>query len=675
MGRIRAFLVELRRRHVFRVAAWYAIASWLVIQVAVNTFPSLLLPDWAVRLVIVLCLIGFPIALVLAWAYELTPDGVRPASAPMPDAASTRWFGASMVLALAAGALLGVGALQAWRSFIAVPEGELGLAVMPFDNLSPDAADAYFADGIHEELLSRLAALHGVRVVSRTSVVAYKGLNKSAQQIGRELEVSHVLEGSVRRAGDRFVLTAQLIDARRDAHLWTESYEGEITEVFAAQRSVAERVVAALRHELTPSESEVIGAVATHDPEAYALYLNAKAIMGEAGDEEGKVPRVRHLLDQALAHDPKFADAHAVYAIACARMMWSDPSTSNRELALSHLALAEALAPTATETMRARALVGYAVRGALTDPEPWRVLLERIPNDAETMFYLGLIAARQGDTQGAVRWLERALEVAPLDPDSVDNVARRLFELGDRPRERAIEAVDRAASMLHDDVQLSLLHAQLTWRMGGDGATLRRHFAEDPSLMTRDETLAFYAVHEPLGRGRVDEALQVLTTVDGRADFATPYWPITGPKTLRMLLGRMVGPIDPKVVAAAHDEANAYFARHSADSRSINLNRMVIALAFDGRIEEAWRLNEQDASSNEGSAVAWRRPALTRAVLLALKGDHDGALAQLDKVTGKSNGYTPTDLRAGQYLFPALRGNPRFQALLGEPVPALASSD
>ncbi|MBI1731493.1 MAG: hypothetical protein HYR49_01825 [Gammaproteobacteria bacterium] len=227
---VKSFVAELRRRHVFRVAAWYAVAAWLVIQIATNTFPHLMFPDWTVRFVIVLCLIGFPVAIALAWALEVTPEGVKVterddsvtgvgAFAPTPSPASP-WRGASLWLALAGGVLLGVGAMQAWRTLgpavdepvstsKSVPARESTpvpprvLAVLPFENLGGDEANAAFTAGIHDTLITRIAKIGGMTVISRTSVMAYEGARPNLRDVAKALGVTHVVEGSVQRDGDQ----------------------------------------------------------------------------------------------------------------------------------------------------------------------------------------------------------------------------------------------------------------------------------------------------------------------------------------------------------------------------------------------------------------------------------------------------------------------------------------
>lgn len=224
---------ELRRRQVFRAAAWYAAAAWCAVQVANTVVPELGLPEWSVRAVIVAAALGLPVALMLAWVF----DPSAPASVDGAHGVAMLWRIPSFWIALALGAGLAVSAQQAWQRIMRPAFGERpGIAVLPFANLSPNLENAYFADGLHEEILATLARVSGLRVISRTSVQRYRDPQRNLREIAAALDVQLILEGSVRRVGDDLRLTLQLIDGRSDEHLWAETYDRKFDKALQLQR-------------------------------------------------------------------------------------------------------------------------------------------------------------------------------------------------------------------------------------------------------------------------------------------------------------------------------------------------------------------------------------------------------------------------------------------------------
>lgn len=268
-SRLSSFLGELKRRKVYQVALVYAVVGFGVAQGAEYLFQILEFPLVAAQFVAALVVLGFPVALVLAWAYEVKPE--------QPSAAGP------------SGAV-GLGAAER--------DDGPSIVVLPFDNMSPDPADAYFSDGLTEEIITDLSALHSLRVISRSSAVALKGTQKDVRTIGSELGVRYVLEGSVRKAGDDLRITAQLIDATSDRHLWSERYDGKLEDVFGMQEKVSRSIVESLKLRLNPQEDRALSARPIQDPRAYDTYLLA---MHESRTltPEG-ITRALHLTNQAI---------------------------------------------------------------------------------------------------------------------------------------------------------------------------------------------------------------------------------------------------------------------------------------------------------------------------------------------------------------------------------------
>jgi TolB-like protein/lipoprotein NlpI len=426
---------ELKRRNVVRVAIAYVAASWLLIEVAGMVFPALGMPDWGIRLLVIACALGFVPALIVAWCYVMTPGGlVR--DTPVKHS-STRGLDVFIIF-FVLGAVAIVLADFFWideRSrepdagpLAAVEEPTLvqpqypanSIAVLPFLNMSDDAANEYFSDGISEELLNLLASVHELRVISRSSAFSFKGKDFDIPTVARQLNVAHVLEGSVRKAGDRVRITVQLIDARTDTHLWSENYDRTLEDIFAIQDEIAREVVEQLKVTLlgeTPRSEEI-------DPAAYTRYLQARHLgnRGTAGATEQAIA----LYKQALAIEPEYPaawsgmansylnlylhgqltreDSTRLAREAAQRALQLDGNHApahahlsrieltydrNLELAARHLQHALALEPTNPEILHRAIVLAYRL-GRMDDAiRIGRYTIVRDPANPESHYYLG----------------------------------------------------------------------------------------------------------------------------------------------------------------------------------------------------------------------------------------------------------------------------------------------
>ena len=334
-----SFFSELRRRHVIRIGLAYAITAWLLIQLGAILLPTFGAPHWVLKALVGLLILLFPVALILAWAFESTPDGVRrtaPAdSEEAQPAGQARRIGQMLnvtiivVLTAAVGVLawrLGtkpmstppaaatattsaVPAMGATAALTTIPPKSI--AVLPFENLSPDKNNAYFAEGMQDLILSKLAEIGGLTVISRTSTMRYQSHPEDLKAIGRQLGVANLLEGSVQKAGNQVLVNVQLIDARTDHHLWAKSYQRTLRNVFGVEGEVAEKVAAALKAKLDPVEQARVTAVPTRNPAAYDAYLHGLSLetnLGLSGPLESKIAASYR---QAVTLDPSFAPAWA----------------------------------------------------------------------------------------------------------------------------------------------------------------------------------------------------------------------------------------------------------------------------------------------------------------------------------------------------------------------------
>ena len=291
-----SFFAELKRRNVYKVAVAYAVVGWLLVQIATQVFPFFEIPNWTVRLIVLAIVIGLPIALAIAWAFELTPEGIRRTEA-VDRATEKRGKSHAWIYVVAVGAVLSIGLFFLGRYSTgknAVPrsaseeprrdkQSETGssipqksIAVLPFENLSDDKNTAYFAEGIQDEILTKLSGIADLKVISRTSTAKYKSKPEDLKTVSQQLGVATVLEGSVQKAGDKVRVNVQLIDARADSHLWAKSYDREIQDIFAVESEVAQEIADSLQAKLSPAEANTVASAPTKDAAAYDFFLKGE---------------------------------------------------------------------------------------------------------------------------------------------------------------------------------------------------------------------------------------------------------------------------------------------------------------------------------------------------------------------------------------------------------------
>src|SRR5437867_2027119 len=269
-----SFFAELKRRNVYKVAIAYGVVAWLLIQVATQVFPFFEIPNWVVRLVVLVIIIGFPVALIIAWAFELTPEGLKRAETADAERSAGRSLKRTWIyVVIIAGAIsIGLFFLGRYTSSKQNAGAELpgkSIAVLSFDILSRDLDNAYVAEGVQDEILTRLAKVADLKVISRTSTQKYKSAPDNLRDIAKQLGVSNILEGSVQRAGDQVRVTVQLINATNDAHLWAETYDRKLTDIFTVESEIAKAIAETLHATLIGSEERMMSKTPTANPEAY----------------------------------------------------------------------------------------------------------------------------------------------------------------------------------------------------------------------------------------------------------------------------------------------------------------------------------------------------------------------------------------------------------------------
>jgi len=420
-----SFFSELKRRNVFRVALLYLAVSWLTLQ-ATDVLGSLLeLPGWVGKLVVILLTAGLPFALVISWLYELTPDGIKRDSSQTVDESrrhntADRLNFLTIATAVLAILVIGIDRLTPEQNNPGMKLNQfVTLAVLPFVNLSSEADQEFFADGITEEVLNLLANVQGLRVTSRTSSFSFKGQSVDLPTIARKLGVSHVVEGSVRKDGNSIRVTAQLIDVNSDAHIWSHTYEREVTNVFAIQSDVARQIARVLATAMSADELSLIGERPTTSLAAWQSFVTARGIY-QSRVSHDDIEKSMSLVDAAIADDPTFARAHSLRAALLYSRAFSIASPERAEevlqSAITTANYALELAPQLGEPYYILAQCALA-RGELnTADQLFRDAIARAPNNADGRDWYGLFLLESGYLDRAWTEKKRAAELDPLSP-------------------------------------------------------------------------------------------------------------------------------------------------------------------------------------------------------------------------------------------------------------------
>jgi TolB-like protein/Flp pilus assembly protein TadD len=426
------FFAELKRRNVYKVAIAYAIVAWLLLQAASILFPTFEAPPWTMKVFVAVMALGFPIALVLAWAFELTPEGFKRTEDVDFNKSIRRKTGRELDFFIIAVLLLVIAILvfQRLRPNVspAVSSSlEKSIAVLPFDNLSRDPDNAYFSDGIQDEILTKLAGVGDLKVISRKSTAKYKSTPEDLKTVARELGVAHILEGSVQRAGDKVRVNVQLLDARIDTHLWAKSYDRELKDVFAVESEVAQEIADTLQAKLSPSQSNALAAAPTRDPEAYDLFLKGEYEEHQAESVLDPEPfdRAQTLYRQALARDPNFALAYARLAHSRLYWHWFIGALTSAQLAevKSDIDRALTIAPALPDAHLALGEFYYwGYRDYDAGLRELDRALELQPSSSNSRNLRAAIYRRRGEWKRSLAEFDRAAELDPRDPQISFNI-------------------------------------------------------------------------------------------------------------------------------------------------------------------------------------------------------------------------------------------------------------
>lgn len=700
----RNFFSELKRRNVYKIAVAYAVVSWLLIQIATQVFPFFEIPNWAVRLVVILLILGFPVALILSWAFEITPEGIKRESEIAPSDSIThhtgrKLVGLTIVVALIAAGMFtfqilrrsahtGVetgaastssGQAPATPSDSATglagarpstPILEKSIAVLPFDNLSDDKSNAYFTEGIQDEILTRLSKIGALKVISRTSTQKYKSTPDNLREVGQQLGVAHVLEGSVQKIANAVHVNVQLIKAATDEHLWAESYNRKLDDVFGVEGEVASAIADQLQAKLTGAEAKAVTDKPTQNAAAYDAYLRGLSIehndYGYGAFEQAALAYV-----QAVQLDPKFALAWARLAVIRSFLYFNGVApVENTAASVKEAAdRAMALAPEAGESWIALGAYRYRVqRDFEAALAAYREALRRLPNNSFVYQYLGIVQRRLGRWQEAEVNYKKALEIDPRDVALLNDMGNE-FYLYLRRFDEGYAVLDRAQQVAPDSAashanKAALLQAQDRLEEADQELARIPEDATDYWVVNARANQALYERHYAAA-ARIFERKINSRPADQPVDFFDKAFLVSlgycyewmgNSEEARKVFTRALQVIKPTPETVIGPDANG--------------TPTILALAYAGLGDKEKALTQAQQALQDYASDAVNKPSaeITLAQIQARFGDHDAAIAALPHLLEVPAGLNVATLKLDP-LWDPLREDPRFQKLISDHSP------
>ncbi len=575
------FFAELKRRNVYKVAIAYGVVAWLLMQIASQIFPFFNIPNWAVRLVVLGLILGFPIALIIAWAFELTPEGIKRTEDVDPVAIARAPKKHAWIYVVAIGAAISIGLFFVGRytaqsgppsPAMAGSLPEKSIAVLPFDNLSRDPDNAFFAEGVQDEILTRLAKVADLKVIARTSTQKFKSAPGNLSDIAKQLGVLNILEGSVQKANDQVRVNVQLVNAMTNAHLWAEIYDRKLTDIFAVESDIAKTIADTLQAKLTGSERSAMLHAPTEDPVAHELYLKGRHFWGLRGEN---LLRAIDFYNQAIARDPNYALAYAGLGetyILLPYYTGADPKEARPKAKAATLKALE-LNPNLAEAHNAMGKIAYTV-----DIDLQRAIrehqraIELSPNLASAHHWIsngplsGLGRLDEAITEG-----ERSIELDPLSAINLVDLAdtylyARRFKEADAVMKKALE-IDPSFAYAHWIYGILL-------QVSGDLEGARMQYATARARENDAQAIALRAQLAAI-MSRREEAVSALAALEelGKRQYVEAYY--------RALLYLSLGQKDQALTALEQ----SYAERDGDDIGVIKVDPLLDSLHGDPRFE------------------------------------------------------------------------------------------
>src|SRR5262245_711017 len=657
------FFEEVQRRKVYRVAAAYIVAAGFIIQIGSAVFPAWELPNWTFRLVVVLLLVGFPIALILAWAYDVTPQGIRATPTPSTPGSHRR---RNVIMLIGIGVIISSAAGFFLLPRVSARKIDKSIAVLPFQNLSDEKENAYFADGIQDDILTNLSRIGDLKVISRMSVMSYRGDGvRNAREIGKALGVATLLEGSVRRIGNRVRVSVQLINADDDEHIWAEDYDRELTDVFAIQTDLAQKIASSLQAKLSPNEKERLDRQPTQNPDAYLLFIQAHDYANRPDHFRDDSLKAEELFEQAIKLDPKFAAAFAgLSRVQSAIYHDLDPTPARREKARFNANEALRLQPKLPEGHLA---LGFSYYYGDRDYEralaEFEIAKRDLPNQAEAYFAIGAIQRRQGKWAESNANLEKAAALDPRNASILINLAYSYMAV--RNFEAAGKTLDRAIAIAPQSYATVGLKAILAVVSKGDLTLAENHVSSIPAGSDPNGMETWGQWWLLTWQRKFPEALAAVEKFPGET-VAVPDSTAPAPKAL---LEGIIHFLEGDTTSSQTELNKARLIsekllREAPDDPARNAQHGLILAAL-GQKEEAIRQGKRAVELLPESQDAFAGPRYTAvlAQIYGLTGESDEAFHLIEHMLEIPSELTIPILKLDP-RWDRLRKDPRFQALI-----------
>lgn len=663
---MRSFLSELQRRNVYKAGAAYAVVGWLVVQIATQVLPLFDVSPLALRVIVLLIVAGFPIVLILSWVYEVTPEGIVRTGDVEPSESITHETGRRLnvviIGVLAVAVLFLVAQRYIFPQHAAAPAAavpEMSIAVLPFENLSEDKANAFFAQGIQDEILTRLAKIGALKVISRTSTQHYAASPDNLPEIARQLGVANILEGSVQKAGDAVHVNVQLIRAATDEHLWAETYNRELHDIFGVEGEVAGAIADALNAKLSGAEKAAVTDKPTQNIAALEAYMRGRALDG-SGYGYAVVRTQLESFEEAVRLDPAFAPAWAQISMLSGYLYFNgvDPSRFTPESVKHATDMAVQLAPELPETQLAQGDYQYRV---LRDYDAAAKFLEAVvkerPNNNWALQTLGLIERRQGHWDRALVHLEQA---ASLDPRNVGLMVviggETYFNL--RRYDQARQWLDRALALEPHDV-MATFYKSNSYAVEGRLDEAERTLGP-VNVADADPTLGLAHINLRVLQRRDDEVISEAKLLLARTDAELEGWR-TRIAVLLGLAQRRSGHADAARETFAEAAAHVESLKDHVDDTLIPID-IAFAYAGAGRNADARKQAQRAVELYSNDAIFRPWAERTQIQVAAMAGDRDSGIPGIELLLKEPGGTTPAELRTDPAWDP-FRGDPRFEKL------------